>query len=113
MEREELLARRRAPQLAPVDEPHERGEGEAAAPEGRGGRRLGHWAAWIHLTHESVTRVRPLLRTEWRRGTYAYGTRVDTWPAVYERERENSYARLQPRGEKKDQPGSSLEVVSK
>ena len=41
LEREELLARRRAPQLVPVDEPHERGEGEAAAPEGRGGRRLG------------------------------------------------------------------------
>ena len=46
----------------------------------------------------NVTRVRPLQRTEWRQGTKGYGTRVETWPAVY--------ARHQPRGEKKDQPGA-------
>ena len=40
----------------------------------------------------NVTRVRPLQRTEWRQGTKGYGTRVETWPAVY--------ARHQPRGKK-------------
>ena len=52
----------------------------------------------------NVTRVRPLQRTEWPQGTKAYGTQVETWPAVY--------ARHQPRGGKKDQPVAAGFVAS-
>ena len=41
----------------------------------------------------TVTRVRPLQRTEWPQGTQWFGVRVETWPAVH--------ARHQPPGWKK------------
>ena len=44
----------------------------------------------------NVTRVRPLQGREWRQGTYLYGTRVETWPAVYARHHLGVKKRNQP-----------------